>query len=265
MLPLATRCAWTMTTTPSPLKDHVGRVPTRPLATMPPKPSSEQAATSVEEMAREAHSGCLHYLLVKALEDARKRQNRLRPQQPSIAARKAPIDWLEDCCYNPLSYSRIRTTLTSRTGGSREVGSRRNSVHQSIIYAFSVSLLGYALLALTALALTLLVGLATGYRSSLTFFTLALLTFRLSEIHWAFVLFPPLAAACGTILLSKTPLHRTLAAGLGLSSPYVLIALVYVLMRAGEFPLEIVIPWVLWIFVVGVVSSVAVDRFRFAE
>ena len=143
------------------------------------------------------------------------------------------------------------------------MGSRRNSVRQSIVYALSVSLLGYALLALTALALTLLVGLATGYYPSLAFFTLSLLTFRLSEIHWSFFLFPPLGAALATILLSKTPLHKTLVAGLGLSSPYVLITLIYMLMRAGEFPLEIVIPWVLWIFVVGVVSSVAVDRFRF--
>ena len=145
------------------------------------------------------------------------------------------------------------------------MGSRRNSVHQSIIYAFSVSLLGYALLALTALAISVLTGLATGYHPSLTFLTLALLTLRVSEIHWALLLIPPLAAALATILLSKTPLHRRLAAGLGLSSPYVLITLVYLLMRAGEFPLEIVLPWVLWVFVVGVVSSVAVDRFRFAE
>ncbi|HUW13332.1 MAG TPA: hypothetical protein VM537_26645, partial [Anaerolineae bacterium] len=79
MLPLATRRAWTMTTTPSPLKDHVGRVSTPPLATIPPRPALEQAATSAEEIASEAHPGCLHYLLVKALEDARKRQNRLRP------------------------------------------------------------------------------------------------------------------------------------------------------------------------------------------
>lgn len=145
------------------------------------------------------------------------------------------------------------------------MGSRRNSVHQSIIYALSVSFVGYALLALTALAITLLAGLATGYHPSLTFFTMSLLTLRVSEIHWALLLFPPLAAALATILLSKTPLHRRLVAGLGLSSPYLLIALVYVLMRAGEFPLEIVFPWVLWVFVVGVVSSVAVDRFRFAE
>ena len=145
------------------------------------------------------------------------------------------------------------------------MGSRRNSVKQSIVYALSVSLLGYALLALTALALTLLAGLATGYYPSLTFFTLALLTFRLSEIHWVFLLFPPLAAALTTTLLSKTPLHRRLAAGLGLSSPYVLIALVYVLMGAGEFPLEIATPWVAWAFVLGVVSSLAVDRFRFGK
>jgi len=145
------------------------------------------------------------------------------------------------------------------------VSSRRNSVKQSIVYALSVSLLGYVLLALTALALTLLAGLATGYYPSLTFFTLALLTFRLSEIHWSLFLFPPLAAGCATILLSKTPLHRRLAAGLGLSSPYVLIAMIYVFMRAGEFALEIATPWVAWAFVLGVVSSVAVDRSRFGK
>jgi hypothetical protein len=145
------------------------------------------------------------------------------------------------------------------------VGSGRTSANRSIIHALSVSFLGYALLLVSALAITLLTGLATGYYPSPTFFTLALLTLRLSEIHWAFVLIPPVAATCTTLLLSKTRLHRRLVAGLGLSSPYVLITLIYLLVRAGEFPLEIVLPWVLWTFVAGVASSIAADRFRFTD
>jgi hypothetical protein len=130
------------------------------------------------------------------------------------------------------------------------------------VYALCVSLLGYALLALSAVVVTLLVGLTTGYYPSVTFFTLALLTFRLTEIHWTFVLFPPLAAACAMILLSKTGVNRRIASGLGLSSPYLLVALVYVFSGAGEFPLEIAILWVAWAFVVGVASSIAVDKLR---
>ncbi|HJX38673.1 MAG TPA: hypothetical protein VJ714_08735, partial [Anaerolineae bacterium] len=106
----------------------------------------------------------------------------------------------------------------------------------TIKYAVTVAILGYALLALSAVAVTLLVGLTTGYYPSVAFFTVALLTFRLTEIHWTLVLFPPLAAACGMIVLSTTGLDRRIAAGLGLSSPYLLVALVYVLMGAGESP-----------------------------
>ena len=132
----------------------------------------------------------------------------------------------------------------------------------TIKYAVTVAILGYALLALSAVAVTLLVGLGPGYYPSVTFFTVALLTFRLTEIHWTLVLFPPLAAACGMIVLSTTGLNRRIAAGLGLSSPYLLVALVYVLMGAGESPLEIAILWVAWAFVVGVASSIVVDRLR---
>jgi hypothetical protein len=135
-------------------------------------------------------------------------------------------------------------------------------VKHTIKYAVTVAVLGYALLALSAVAVTLLVGLTTGYYPSLTFFTLALLTFRLTEIHWTFVLFPPLAAACVMILLPKTGVSRRIASGLGLTSPYMLVALVYVVSGAGEFPLEIAILWVAWVFVVGVASSIAADRFR---
>jgi len=136
-------------------------------------------------------------------------------------------------------------------------------VKHTIKYAVTVAILGYAVLALSAVAVTLLVGLTTGYYPCVTCLSLALLTFRLTEIHWTFVLFPPLAAACAMVLLSKTGLNRRIVAGLGLSSPYLLVALVYALMGAGELPLEIAILWVAWAFVVGVASSIAVDRSRF--
>jgi len=132
-----------------------------------------------------------------------------------------------------------------------------------ILYALSVSLVGYALLALSAVAVTLLVGLTTGYYPCLTCFTLALLAFRLTEIHWTLVLFPPLAAVCAMILLSKTPVNRKLVAGLGLSSPYLLVAVMHMLLGAREFPLEVAIPWMAWAFLVGAASSIAGDRFRF--
>ena len=87
------------------------------------------------------------------------------------------------------------------------MNSRWSTTKDSILYAVTFSLLGYAILALSAVAITILTGLATGYHPSPTFFTIALLTFRIYEIHWAFVLFPPLAAASATMLLSKTPLN----------------------------------------------------------
>jgi hypothetical protein len=136
-------------------------------------------------------------------------------------------------------------------------------VKHTIKYAVTVAILGYAVLALSALAVPLLIGLTTGYYPCVACISLALLVFRFTEIHWTFVLFPPLAAACAIVLLSKTPVNRRIAAGLGLSFPYLLAALVYVVSGAGEFPLEIAIPWTVWAFLVGAASSIAVDRFRF--
>ena len=132
----------------------------------------------------------------------------------------------------------------------------------TIKYAVTVAILGYALLALSALAVPLLIGLTTGYYPCVACISLALLVFRFTEIHWTFVLFPPLAAACAMVLLSKTGLNRRVVAGLGQSSPYLLVALVYVFSGAGEFPLEIAIPWIVWAFLVGAASSIAVDKLR---
>lgn len=138
--------------------------------------------------------------------------------------------------------------------------SRHDGARQRVAHALIISFVGYALLALSALAVTLLVGLATGYFPCVTCFTLPLLTLRLTEIHWTFILLPPVASAFALLLLSKSPLNRRIAAGLALSSPYLLVSLMYVLAGAREFPLDIALLWIAWAFLVGIASAVAVYR-----
>lgn len=112
----------------------------------------------------------------------------------------------------------------------------------------------------TAVAVSAAVGLITGYYPSSTFFTLALITFRVAEIHYGFVFAPPLAAVAAMILLSRTSINRRVAAGISLSSFYLLITSMYLMVGAGEFPVATAIPWIAWAFLVGLGSSVIVDR-----
>ena len=112
----------------------------------------------------------------------------------------------------------------------------------------------------SALVVSAAVGLITGYYPSFTFVTLALATFRLVEIHLAFLLAPPLVTTLALVLLSKTPIDRRITGGAGLCSYYALVALLFVMADAGEFPMSIVIPWVAWAFIVGLGSSIIVDR-----
>jgi hypothetical protein len=135
-------------------------------------------------------------------------------------------------------------------------------VKHCILYALSISLLGYALLALSALAVALVVWLAAGYFPCLTCFTLALLTFRLTELHWTPVFFPPLAAACAIVSLSRARLNRRLVAGLGQSAPYLLVALVYATLGARESQLEVAAASTVWAFVVGTASCETVEIYR---
>jgi hypothetical protein len=123
-----------------------------------------------------------------------------------------------------------------------------------------VSLLGYFGLAASAFLASAAIGLITGYHPSFTFFTLALLTFRLTEMHYGFLLAPPLISIVVITILSKTAINRAIRAGIGLSSYYIVVALMFVIVGAGDFPVGISIPWIVWAFVVGVGSSVAVDR-----
>ena len=103
-------------------------------------------------------------------------------------------------------------------------------------------------------------GLTTGWFPSFTFFALALITFRLTEINYAFLVVPPLLAIVAMVLLSRSPINRRMAAGVSLSSYYVLVALMYVILGAGEFAVEIALPWIVWAFVLGLGASVIVDK-----
>ena len=94
-------------------------------------------------------------------------------------------------------------------------------------------------------------------------FTLALITFRLVEVHQGFLMAPLLVATFTMMLLSKTSINRRIVAGLSMTSYYFLLALIYVIMGAGEFPIEILIPWLPWVFVLGFASSIIVDRLSF--
>ncbi|TKJ28046.1 MAG: hypothetical protein CEE40_12675 [Chloroflexi bacterium B3_Chlor] len=123
-----------------------------------------------------------------------------------------------------------------------------------------VSLLGYLVLVASALLLSAAVGLITGYYPSSTFFTLALITFRVAEIHYSFVFAPPLVAVAAMILLSRTSINRRVVAGISVSSFYFLVTLMYLIVGAAEFSVATAIPWIAWAFLVGLGSSVIVDR-----
>lgn len=114
--------------------------------------------------------------------------------------------------------------------------------------------MGSALVAFTV------VKVVTGYYPSFIFFTLALITFRVAEIHYGFVFAPPLVAVAAMIPLSRTSINRRVAAGIGVSSFYFLVSLMYLIVGAGEFSVATAIPWVAWAFVIGLGSSVIVDR-----
>jgi len=123
-----------------------------------------------------------------------------------------------------------------------------------------VSLLGYFVLVASAFLVSAAIGLITGYYPSFTFFTLALITFRLVELHYGFLLAPPFIATVVITLLSKMSINRPISAGIGLSSYYILVALMFVMVGAGEFSGTAAVPWIVWAFVVGVGSSITVDR-----
>lgn len=122
-----------------------------------------------------------------------------------------------------------------------------------------ISLVGYVLLVGSALIGIAAIRVITGYYPSFTFFTLALITFRLVELHYGFLLAPPLVALVVITLLSRMPVNVHLSGGIGLSSYYILVASMFLLRGAAEFSATSAIPWIVWAFIVGVGSSVIVN------
>jgi hypothetical protein len=139
----------------------------------------------------------------------------------------------------------------------------RRSAAVAVKDAILIAAVGYAFIVASALVISVMVRLLTGYFPSFTYFTLALITLRLVELHYGALLAPPLVAAAAMLLLLKTPLDRRIAAALAMSSFYIIVTLIYLLVGAADLPLAASAPSVPWIgcsFLAGLGASVVVDR-----
>lgn len=125
-----------------------------------------------------------------------------------------------------------------------------------------ISALSYILVIVSAVAVSVIAWLATGYFPSFTFFVLALISFRLVEVHTIFLAAPLIVSIISMTILSITPINKRIAAGLGIASYYLLVTMLFLISGAGDFPLDVSIPWIIWVFIVGFVSSALVDKFR---
>jgi len=130
----------------------------------------------------------------------------------------------------------------------------------SIKYTILTCTLGYILIVASAVVHSIIVRMVTGYYPSFTGFTLALITLKLVEIHQGFLTAPLFVATFVMILLSKTSINRRIVAGLSVTSYYFLVTLIFVIMGVGDFPIKILTPWLLWIFILGFASSIIVDK-----
>ena len=126
--------------------------------------------------------------------------------------------------------------------------------------AVLASALGYALVVVSAFVISATIRAMTGYYPSLHFFTLTLITFRLSEINQAFLIVPPLIAMFATTLLSRIPIDTRIAGGLGLASYYIFVGLIFAII-GGDFPYELLILWFALVFLFGFLSATAIDTF----
>lgn len=132
-------------------------------------------------------------------------------------------------------------------------------MYKRIVKAVLASALGYVSVVLSAFAISATIGVVTGYYPSLTFFTLALITFRLIEINQVFLIVPPLIAMLATVILSCIPIDTRIAGGLGLASYYVLVGLIIAAVGGGDFSYEILILWAALVFLLGCLSATVMD------
>jgi hypothetical protein len=124
------------------------------------------------------------------------------------------------------------------------------------------SAFGYVIIIIVVFAISIGFKLITGYYPSLTYFTFSLLTLRLIEFNSAFLIAPLLAAISVMIILLRISINMRMASGLGLSSYYVLVALIFAAIGAGDISYEAVGLWILLTFFIGLLSAIVIERFE---
>lgn len=121
-------------------------------------------------------------------------------------------------------------------------------------------LLGYLLIIATSMVLAVLIKFLTGYFPSFYFFTLALITFRLYEINQFFIVMPFLVAILIMLILYKAPIDERITSGIGMTFYYFSVAFFFVITGSGDFPFWISMIWIIWVFIIGIFSSIIVCK-----
>ncbi len=111
----------------------------------------------------------------------------------------------------------------------------------------------------SVISFSIIVKLITGYYPSFTFFILTIITFRLIEIHQVFLIAPLLIAILVMMALSKIFKQTKIVAGLSMTSYYFLVTLIFLII-GGDFPFELLLLWFPWIFFLGFVSPIIVEK-----
>ncbi|MCW3975715.1 MAG: hypothetical protein O2U61_05390 [Candidatus Bathyarchaeota archaeon] len=133
-------------------------------------------------------------------------------------------------------------------------------MERSIKKIIFTCLLGYLLILATAIVLTIIIKLVTGYFPSFDFFTLALITFRLSEINQFFIVTPFLVAILTMLILCRALINNRITSGISMAFYYFLVTIFFVITGSGDFPFWISTIWIVWVFNIGVISSIIVDK-----
>jgi len=108
-------------------------------------------------------------------------------------------------------------------------------MERSIKKIIFTCLLGYLLILATAIVLTIIIKLVTGYFPSFNFFTLALITFRLSEINQFFIVIPLLVAILTVLILCRALIDNRIASGIGMTFYYFLAVFFLLLLDQATF------------------------------
>lgn len=115
------------------------------------------------------------------------------------------------------------------------------------------SLVGYFLIWLSAFIVWLVVSLSTGYWQSLELL-ISLICFRLNELSILFIFVPLVFSFIIGFIFSKFKFKGKIVSGLNLSLYYIIAFIVFLVVGAGEFPYWLSLIWMIWVFVLGVLS-----------